>query len=302
LVSGHEKTAERQDSVEVLKPVRQTAPVIFSSPHSGRVYPEAFIRQSRQEPHNLRRSEDAFIDEAFVSAPEFGAPLLRAHFPRAYIDANRRPWELDPVMFSDPLPDYVTTRSPRISAGLGTVPKIVANGKSIYTGKLCFNDARQRMEDHYFPYHRILESLISDTVKNFGGCLLVDCHSMPSSVGDRGPRLADIIIGDCHGKSCAREIIQLAASLFRDFGYSVALNKPYAGGFTTRHYGRPANRVHAFQIEVNRALYMDENRIERASGLVELEKNMRQLINTLTGVDIGAPASSHHGLHLKAAE
>jgi len=301
LVSDQVKTAEQHGGFEVLAPDQQTAPVVFSSPHSGRVYPDAFIQQSRLKPHNLRRSEDAFIDEAFASAPEFGTPLLRAHFPRAYVDANRRPWELDPAMFSGTLPDFVTTRSPRITAGLGTVPKIVANGEAIYSGKLDFSDARQRMEDHYLPYHRRLEGLISDSVKDFGGCLLVDCHSMPSSANGRGPKLADVIIGDCHGKSCAREIINLTTSLFRDFGYSVALNKPYAGGFTTRHYGRPANNVHAFQIEVNRALYMDETHIERAPGLIKLERHMRQLIKALTAVDIDSRAASESS-HLKAAE
>lgn len=301
MVSDHANTTEPHGSFEVLAPDQQTAPVVFSSPHSGRVYPDTFIQQSRLKAHNLRRSEDAFIDEAFASAPEFGTPLLHAHFPRAYVDANRHPWELDPSMFSDTLPDFVTSRSPRITAGLGTVPKIVANGEAIYSGKLDFEDARQRMENHYLPYHRKLESLISDTVKDFGGCLLVDCHSMPSSANGRGPKLADVIIGDCHGKSCARKIVNLTTSLFRDFGYSVALNKPYAGGFTTRHYGRPANNVHALQIEINRALYMDETRIERAPGLIKLERHMRQLIKALTAVDIDSRITSESS-HLKAAE
>jgi N-formylglutamate amidohydrolase len=295
LVTDQPQNIDRLGGVEVLAPKRQTAPVVFSSPHSGRVYTDDFVRQSRLDHRNLRRSEDAFIDEAFISAPEFGAPLLRAHFPRAYIDANRRPWELDPAMFSETLPDYVTTRSPRIAAGLGTVPKIVASGEPIYRDKLDFDDARHRMENHYLPYHQTLEGLILETLETFGGCLLVDCHSMPSAENMKGPKLADVIIGDCHGKSCSRDVIDLAISSFREFGYSVALNKPYAGGYTTRHYGRPANGIHALQIEISRGLYMDEKHIERGPGLSELVRHMRRLIHRLTAIDIqilAAPGTS----------
>jgi len=290
--------------IEVLAPKQQTAPVVFTSPHSGRNYPDSFITNTRLELRTLRRSEDAFVDEAFTSAPEFGAPLLRAHFPRAYVDANRQAWELDAKMFNAPLPDYVTTRSPRISAGLGTIPRIVANGEQIYDKLLNFDEVRERIDMHYQPYHQSLAYLIRKTVDGFGGCLIVDCHSMPSGNGFdgsrkiTGPKLADIILGSCHGKSCAPEIVELATSVCRNMGLSVTHNKPYAGGFTTRHYGKPANGVHALQIEINRALYMDEQRIERGPGLAQLVRQFRRLIDALTSIDT-ALLQSHQ---LKAAE
>jgi len=301
MASMNTDTVEPQSNVEIIAPIRQTSAVVFASPHSGRNYPAAFIRQSRLDRLNLRRSEDAFIDEAFIAAPDFGAPLLRAHFPRAYVDANRSPWELDPSMFSDPLPDYVTTQSPRIAAGLGTIPKIVANGEPIYAGKLSFKQALQRMQQHYLPYHHALRKLVSDTQEQFGGCLLVDCHSMPSLGNRQGQKLADIIIGDGHGNACAKEIIDHVMSLFRSFGYTVALNKPYAGGYTTRHYGQPKAGLHTFQIEINRALYMDEKKIERGPGLANLIRNVRQLIDALTSIDANALAATQDP-HLKAAE
>ena len=290
--------------VEILVPDRQTAPVVFASPHSGRNYPEGFINSTRLELRALRRSEDAFIDEAFTSAPDFGAPLLRAHFPRAFVDANRQAWELDPAMFNGDLPDYVTSHSPRISAGLGTVPKIVANGELIYDNPLNFNETRKRIDTHYKPYHQTLTGLIGATCDEFGGCLLIDCHSMPSGNSfdgtrkNKGPKLSDIILGTCHGKSCAPEVVDLATRVLRDMGLSVTHNKPYAGGFTTRNYGQPANGVHAIQIEINRALYMDEQRIERGPGLAQLVRQTRRLIDALTSIDTEI-LQSHH---LKAAE
>jgi len=285
LTDEQKQTADLAHDIEVVRPDRQTAPVIFASPHSGRRYPEEFICQSRLSAHHLRRSEDAFVDEIFAAAPDHGAPFLRAHFPRAYVDANRHPWELDPGMFSEPLPDYVTTSSPRIAAGLGTVPKIVANGATIYSARLSFADARQRIRSCHLPYHDALTRLISDTTALFGGCLLVDCHSMPSSGSGRNSKFADIVIGDGYGKSCSREIVGLVVQRFRDFGYSVALNKPYAGGYTTRHYGRPLEGVHAFQIEISRALYMDETRIERRAGLDRLTGHASDLIAALSAID-----------------
>ena len=270
---------------EVLAPAEQTTPVVFASPHSGRRYPADFVRQSRLGPLDLRRSEDAFIDEIFSPATEFGAVLLRAHFPRAYIDANRQPWELDPLMFADDLPDFVITKSPRIAAGLGTIPKIVASGQPIYNQKLFFDDASRRMKKHYLPYHQALQALVSTTTEKFGGCLLVDCHSMPSSGNGPANRLGDIVIGDLQGKTCHRDIVDLTITTLRNAGYSVALNKPYAGGYTTRHYGQPESGIHALQIEINRTLYMNEKHITRAHGLKKLKTDMRQLVGILTAID-----------------
>ena len=195
-------------AIETIEPARLAAPFIFSSPHSGSIYPERFLASSRLDPLTLRRSEDAYVDELFLPCVALGAPLLRALFPRAYLDVNREPWELDPAMFSDTLPSFVNARSPRVRMGLGTIARVVASGEEIYARKLCFAEAKQRVDALYYPYHRALGSLIEETEDAFGGCLVVDCHSMPSAAClSGGTEAADFVLGDCHGTSCAPEII-----------------------------------------------------------------------------------------------
>jgi N-formylglutamate amidohydrolase len=270
-------------AVDIFRPDAQTAPVVFASPHSGSDYSPAFVEQSCLDATALRRSEDAFVDQLFRRAPDFGAPLIRANFPRAYVDANREAYELDPRMFSGALPDYVVTRSPRIAAGLGTIARVVANGEEIYAHPLTFAEARRRIESTHRPYHRALMGLIDDTRQAFGGCLLVDCHSMPSNVtGTRSDHpLGDIILGDCHGTAAAPAMTALAERLLKELGFSVTRNRPYAGGYTTRHYGRPRAGVHVLQIEINRALYLDEAAIaplpEMAGIAARLDDFMAQL-------------------------
>jgi N-formylglutamate amidohydrolase len=281
--------AARRPSWDLRAPRRQTVPMVFSSPHSGRDYPADFVDASPLALAQLRRSEDAFVDEIFAGAPDFGAPLLRALFPRAYVDANREPFELDPEMFEGELPDYVRTRSVRITAGLGTVPRVVADGAVIHPGPLAFEDARARIERHHLPYHRTLEHLLRATRERFGGVLLVDCHSMPSSgaPGSHGSKSGrsiknvDIVLGDCHGAACAAAISDVAEDTLHRLGYRVRRNRPYAGGYITRHYGRPAEGAHALQIEINRALYMDEATIQRTPGLASAMRDMNRLIDAL---------------------
>ncbi len=267
-------------------PAEQTAPVIFASPHSGRDYPVEFVAQSRLDVVELRRSEDAYMDEVFAAAPDYGAPLLCARFPRAYVDANREAFELDPDMFADELPDYVNTSSPRIAAGLGTIARIVTDGEDIYGGPLRFEDAQRRIEALYRPYHEALERLVESTKERFGGCLLVDCHSMPSNAGSKkNGRQADVVLGDCFGTASAPAITATAHRALEDMGFGVMRNKPYAGGFTTRHYGRPKDGVHVLQVEINRALYMDEKSVRRGAGLPELTRRIGGLIRALVGID-----------------
>ncbi|NQV48429.1 MAG: N-formylglutamate amidohydrolase [Rhodospirillaceae bacterium] len=274
---------------DVVRPEDWRTPVVFASPHSGCDYPDAFVAASRLDAVSLRRSEDAFVDEIFASAPRLGAPLLKANFPRAYIDPNREPYELDPDMFQGPLPDYVNTLSPRVSAGLGTIARVVTNGENIYLGKLDFQEAKQAIESLYLPYHAALEELITETATRFGGCLLIDCHSMPSVGGpmDRDPgfRRVDFVLGDRRGISCAPAITRLAKDTLTGMGYVVTLNSPYAGGFTTEHYGKPATGRHALQIEINRALYMNETNISRSDGMAALVANMESLIEALAAID-----------------
>lgn len=270
---------------DVLAPDRQTLPLVFASPHSGRRYPPDFVAASRLDRVSLRRSEDGFVDEIFAAAPELGAPLLRAHFPRAYVDANREPFELDPRMFVDALPPYANTRSPRVAAGLGTIARLVANGADIYRDKLAFSEALYRIRNYYWPYHNALRQLIDETRQGFGGCILVDCHSMPSVGGpmdhDAGYRRVDFVLGDCHGTACSPRVMETAEEALSGLGYNVKRNTPYSGGFVTRNYGRPEDRVHALQIEVNRALYMQEKTVSRGAGLARLAEDMRVLIAAL---------------------
>ena len=275
----------------LLAPAEQTAPVVFASPHSGRDYPPEFIAASRLNVVSLRRSEDAFMDEIFAAAPDFGAPLLCARFPRAYVDANREAFELDPAMFTDPLPDYVNTRSPRIAAGLGTIARVVTDGEDIYHEPLRFEDALGRIEALYRPYHKALQGLLQATQERFGGCLLVDCHSMPSGqlapelgAGD-GNKPADMVLGDCFGTSSAPAVTDIAKAALEASGFTVALNKPYAGGFTTHHYGRPREGVHVLQVEINRALYMDEKLVRRGPGLPALKCRLGPLMRALANID-----------------
>jgi len=248
--------------LRVFEPPRQTVPLVFSSPHSGRDYPAEFVAQSRLDARMLRRSEDSFVDELYAGVVALGAPLIAALFPRAYCDPNREPYELDPAMFSGSLPDHANTRSPRVLAGLGTIARVVASGAEIYAGRLPVAEAESRIARCYRPYHRRLRELVEATRAAFGWSLLVDCHSMPSVGGpmdrDSGLSRVDVVLGDCFAAACSPLFTQVAEDTFSQLGYRVVRNAPYAGGFTTRHYGQPRLGSHALQIEINRALYMDE--------------------------------------------
>jgi N-formylglutamate amidohydrolase len=271
--------------LEVLRPARQSLPLVFASPHSGRNYPSDFVQGSSLDALSLRRSEDSFVDQLFAGATERGAPLLRALYPRAFCDPNREPYELDPAMFEDDLPAFVNTRSPRVAAGLGTIAKVVANGAEIYGGKLRYAEISSRINGYYKPYHAALRGLVDETRAAFGYCILVDCHSMPSIGGptdkDAGETRVDFVLGDCFGTACAPAVADTAERLLTGLGYVVTRNDPYAGGFTTRHYGRPADRQHALQIEINRALYMDEEAIEPIAYLPTLARNLALLVDAL---------------------
>lgn len=270
-------------------PAVQTAPLVFSSAHSGSDYTADFLAGSRLDALPLRRSEDFAVDRLFAAAPDHGAPLLRAHFPRAYCDANREAWELDPEMFEDLLPPWVNTASARIGAGLGTVPRIVASGEAIYARKLRFAEAEARISGCWEPYHATLSHVVAETRARFGACLLIDCHSMPSTIGLATP---DFVLGDAYGTSCGSGTMTRIEDCLRRLGYSVRRNDPYAGGYVTRHYGRPRDGVHAVQIEIARRLYMDERRIETHGGFARLHRNMTDLIAFLAADDLLLPPAS----------
>jgi N-formylglutamate deformylase len=268
----------------LLAPERPFAPVVFTSAHSGRDYSADLMSGVRLCPLSLRRSEDCFVDELFAAAPAYGAPLLAANFPRAFCDANREAWELDPNMFADRLPDWVNTGSSRVSAGLGTIAKVVASGEAIYAIKLPFSEAERRIFTYWRPFHDTLGRLISDIKARFGYCLLIDCHSMPSGAqGKRaGSRAVDFVLGDLHGSACASRVTRAAEAFLASKGHLVRRNDPYAGGYITRHYGRPADDVHVLQIEIARALYMDEAQIERLPGFPAGQQQITDLIAAIT--------------------
>lgn len=285
--AAHEAQSTTGDigACEVLEPAEQTMAVVFASPHSGTRYLPEFLAASRLDPWTLRKSEDSFMDQLYGAAPDLGAPLLRALFPRAYIDPNREPFELDPEMFEDPLPDYVNRHTPRVAGGLGTIARVVANGEEIYNRKLRFAEAMQRINQLYHPYHRHLQRLIGRTRERFGYCLLIDCHSMPSVGGpmdqDAGLKRVDMVLGDCFGSSCAPGVTAAVDETLRDLGYRVTRNMPYSGGFTTMHYGQPSTGVHALQIEINRAIYMEEDRFRPTARFNSLREHLGVLIASL---------------------
>jgi N-formylglutamate amidohydrolase len=259
----------------VHEPARHCAPFIFNAPHSGTVYPASFLTTSRLDAVTLRRSEDAFIDELFGGVVALGAPLMVARFPRAYLDVNREPYELDPRMFEGRLPAFANTRSMRVAGGLGTIPRIVADGQEIYGAHLAADEALRRIERLYKPYHRALRHLVQRTAHGFGYAVLIDCHSMPSTSLSREEAIkADIVLGDRYGTSCAGLLADLVETALRTRGYAVVRNKPYAGGFITEHYGEPALGHHALQIEINRALYMDERTLARKPEFTTLAANI----------------------------
>ncbi len=270
---------------EVLAPAQQRLPFVFNSPHSGRCYPQTFLEGSRLDSLAIRRSEDAFVDDLFLSVVPQGAPLIRALFPRAYLDVNREPYELDPKMFNGRLPAYANIRSVRVAGGLGTIARIVSERQEIYRNRLDVDEALERIEIIYKPYHTALRRLLAETHVAFGHAVLIDCHSMPSVVRGQAPsQRPDFIIGDRYGTSCSQTLSQAAGEILTSMGYKVARNKPYAGGFITEHYGRPAKGLHALQLEINRALYMDEERHSLHDGFARIANDLAAFARHLTAI------------------
>jgi N-formylglutamate amidohydrolase len=267
---------------EILEPASQTIPFVYSSPHSGRIYPPDFIAQSRLEGVAIRRSEDHYVDELFAAAASLGAPLLFANFPRAYIDVNREPYELDPRMFDGILPPYANVNSIRVAGGLGTIPRIVAENMEIYARRMPVEDALRRIEAIYKPYHAALRRLIARTHVQFGFGVLIDCHSMPGNIRIAGSGVhPDFIIGDRYGTSASSDLSRAAVRILEDQGFTAVRNKPYAGGFITEHYGRPARGLHALQIEINRSLYVDEMTLEKRENFQAVAEAITEFMRQL---------------------
>jgi N-formylglutamate amidohydrolase len=263
--------------------------LVFASPHSGRLYPEDMMAAAALDAHAIRRSEDAHVDELIAAAPELGAAVIAARYARAYIDVNREPFELDASMFADELPDFARARTARVAAGLGAIAKVVSEGQEIYARKLTFAEARGRIEQAHRPYHGALERLIAEAHAAHGYAILIDWHSMPSAAARAGrERGCEMVLGDRFGAACSGLLTQTVERALEGLGYRVTRNSPYAGGYTTEHYGRPARRTHALQIEINRALYLDEATLTPTSGFARLKRDLETLTTGLAAVDWSA--------------
>ncbi len=276
--------------VEAIEPARLTSPLVFSSPHSGLCYPDRFLAASRLDALTLRRSEDAFVDELFLPCVSLGAPLVRAMFPRAYLDVNREPYELDPKVLDGPLPEFANTRSLRVAVGLGTIPRVVGDAQPIYRRPLPVVEGLARIEALYRAYHFRLETLTERARRRFGRAVLIDCHSMPSNAADVGGW--DIVLGDRFGASAAPLVVDALETSLKASGYRVRRNKPFAGGYITERFGAPDAGLHAVQIEIARALYLDERRIERLEGWTTLRDDLFVAVEALASQLPGALGSS----------
>lgn len=284
---------------EVYGPAIQRVPFVLNSPHSGRIYTDAFMKNVQLSDFAIRKSEDFLVDELFSSGVAIGLPMLVANFPRAFLDVNREPYELDPKMFDGQLPEYTNTQSVRVSTGLGTIAKIVADREEIYHTQISVSEALERIEKIYKPYHSCLRRLLAETHVQFGYAVLIDCHSMPSAHhGSPYERRPDFVIGDRFGSSCSEELTLCLRDNLKALGYKVVLNKPYAGGFITQHYGRPDNGLHAVQIEINRGLYMDESAMQKSENFEKLADDIRQLLNIV----VSMPEAAMLGTRPLAAE
>lgn len=265
------------------RPARQSVPFVFASPHSGRAYPDTLLAKTRLDAVTLRRSEDAYVDQLFAGVPALGAPLLSAQFPRALLDVNRGIAEIDRAMFSGALDVKVDAPSPRVAAGLGVIPRIVRDGAEIYSRKLDSGEVHTRLEQLYKPYHAALAALMDETRLRFGVAVLIDCHSMPSALS-----VPDIVLGDRYGVSAAPAVTARAESAFLREGFTIARNTPYAGGHTTVQYGKVALGCHALQIEINRALYLDEDKITKKPTFEAVRARLNRAMQHLTAIDVSA--------------
>lgn len=270
--------AELTPPVALLRPEEQLTPVVFCSPHSGRIYPRAFLESSRLDAKTLRKSEDCYVDELFEPVVALGAPLIAARFPRAYLDVNREPYELDPELFSGRLPPFANSQSARVAGGLGTIARIVADTEEIYRERLPIGAAFERIERLYKPFHAALADLLETTRRRFGMAVLIDCHSMPSTpMGQNAGGRPHFVLGDRFGASCDAKLTRFTRDILQGAGYEVQVNRPYAGGFITEYYGSPGRGVHALQLEINRALYLDEATFAKNKDFPQLAAGLAEL-------------------------
>ena len=264
-------------------PLRRTTSVVFASPHSGRHYPAEFLARSILDERTIRTSEDAFVDQLLDCVPALGAPLITARVPRAFIDLNRAPDELDPALVEGVRP---VAHNPRVSSGLGVIPRVVSGGRAIYRGKLTQAEAEARIATWWHPYHARLQRLLDETREEFGEAVLLDFHSMPheaiDSLAASGARRPDIVIGDRFGATAHPAVVERIEEAFERAGLRVMRNAPFAGAFIAQTYGRPSRRQHAVQIEVDRSLYMNEQEIRPNGNFSGFKRLLGQILAEIT--------------------
>ena len=249
-------TDPTQTTYDLTRPAQWVGGMIVASPHSGRVYPDWFLAGSVLGRRDLRSSEDAFVDRLIAGAPGLGAVTLTARMPRCLVDLNRAPDEIDPAVVRG------VARHPlnqRTLAGLGVIPRVVAQGRLIHARPIERAEADRRIAAYWRPYHVALAALIAEALDRFGQAVLIDMHSMPHDAiaHVKGPR-PDIVLGNRHGLSASAPVTEIIASAFQDQGWAVRRNSPFAGAHICAAYGRPSRNCHAVQIEIDRSLYMDE--------------------------------------------
>ncbi len=270
---------------DLIHPETRSTSVVFASPHSGDDYPWSFLRRTELDKLSIRSSEDAFVNRLFDCAPQFGAPFLRAGAPRAFVDLNRSAEELDPALIEGASRQG---HNPRIASGLGVIPRVVAGGRAIYRGKLPMAEAKRRIDLYWRPYHEMLGRQLNEARALFGEAILVDCHSMPHEAMDaiaRGVvKRPEIVIGDRFGASADGEIVERIESAFASAGLTVVRNAPFAGAYIVQHYGRPARRQHAVQIEIDRALYMNEALVKPNENFNEFRTLMRRVVAEIASI------------------
>lgn len=267
------------------RPQTRTTSVVFASPHSGSDYSPAFLRRAVLDRHAIRSSEDAFVDLLFQSATEYGAPFLKAGAPRAYIDYNRSADELDPALIEGARSHG---HNPRVASGLGVIPRVVANGRAIYRGKLTMAEAHRRIESYWRPYHATLQGLIDESHILFGQAILIDCHSMPhealDSLARSGGKRPQIVLGDRFGAAADPDIVERIESIFAGAGLAVSRNSPFAGAFVAQSYGRPSRNQHAIQIEIDRSVYMDEKLVRPNRNFDAFREVLRSVIAQVAAI------------------
>lgn len=268
-----------QSAFEVSYPEKPHSCVVFASPHSGRSYPWSLLRSSVLDELAIRSSEDAFVDQLFDCAPQFGATFLKAGAPRAFVDLNRSCDELDPALI-----EGVRRRghNPRVASGLGVIPRVVANGRAIYRGKISMLEAKRRLDEYWHPYHDTLQALLDQAVRHHGQAVLIDCHSMPheavQGIARSGAKRPEIVLGDRFGAAAGGDVVDRVEAAFAAAGFVVTRNAPFAGAYVAQAYGRPSRGQHAVQVEIDRAIYMDETLVRPSPRFTEVQRTLKGVI------------------------